>query len=536
MRSHYDVVVIGTGFGGAITGMRLAQAGLSVCLLERGKRWTRDEFPRSLSQVKDGLWRDGKSYGFIEYKAFRRMDVIQGSGVGGGSLHYFNVHLRTPAGIFERPEWPAAIRRAVLDPYYELAEDMMGSQTLVPPPGFRMPPKTGAFQAAARAAGRTPELVPIAVHTGPRRLHPHSGVEQAPCSFSGDCLIGCQIQAKNTLDTNYLALAEQRYGAEVHPLCEASHIAPDEGGYAVAFRRHDPALPGRSERRSVIGKRVIVAAGTLGSNQILLRSRDVTGTLPALSPMLGRRFSGNGDMLFAATMGAKASIEPSLGPPITAGADFSRPGSKHSVYIEDLGFPNALMWLLDGMLPTTRRMWSILKANASYVKAALGERRAAFEADALFDGGRAQHMMPYLGMGTDAADGVLRLDARGAVDLDWDPRGSMDMFRDMEQGMMELSRAAGGRYVQSVLWAWPWRRLLTAHPLGGCVMGDSPARGVVNDRGEVYGYPGLYVADGAIVPGALAVNPSLTISALAERVAHHIIHGREIGAKAPENR
>src|SRR5689334_18529437 len=117
MREHYDVVVIGSGFGGAITAARLAQAGRSVCVLERGKRWEWRQFPRTLEQMNEsGIWRDGRSYGFIEYKVFRNMDVIQGAGVGGGSLHYFNVHLRTPADIFERPEWPARITRATMDP------------------------------------------------------------------------------------------------------------------------------------------------------------------------------------------------------------------------------------------------------------------------------------------------------------------------------------------------------------------------------------------------------------------------------------
>ncbi len=217
MQGAYDVVVIGSGFGGAITACRLAQAGRSVCVLERGKRWKNTEFPRSPAEVSRSFWRDGQSLGFLEYRCFKRMDVIQGCGVGGGSLHYFNVHLRTPAAIFEQPCWPAEVKRQVLDPYYALAEDMLDSRRLTPPQGLELPARTKAFLDAVTVTGRRAELVPIGVHTGPTQPNRHSGIEQEACDYSGDCLLGCQRRAKNSLDFNYLAVAE-RHGAEVYPL------------------------------------------------------------------------------------------------------------------------------------------------------------------------------------------------------------------------------------------------------------------------------------------------------------------------------
>jgi cholesterol oxidase len=131
-------------------------------------------------------------------------------------------------------------------------------------------------------------------------------------------------------------------------------------------------------------------------------------------------------------------------------------------------------------------------------------------------------------MGTDAGDGVLSLDASGDIDLHWDPAASREMFQEMEEGFQELSRGLGGNYLQSLLWHWPFRRLLTAHPLGGCVMSDRSEDGVVNDRGEVWGHPGLFVVDGSIIPGPLSVNPSMTITALSERAAQWMIHGKEL--------
>ena len=166
MKPAYDVVIVGSGFGGAITGCRLAQAGRSVCILERGQRWRREEFPRTTGEIAKAFWRQGKNSGFIDYRVFKNIDVIQGSGVGGGSLHYFNVHLRTPQEIFAKPEWPAQINRTLMDPYYDLAQDMLDAAPLTPPAGLDLPARTEAFCTAARRAGRQPELVPIAVYTG----------------------------------------------------------------------------------------------------------------------------------------------------------------------------------------------------------------------------------------------------------------------------------------------------------------------------------------------------------------------------------
>jgi cholesterol oxidase len=544
VQGHYDVVVIGSGFGGAVTAARLAQAGRSVCVLERGRRWDRREFPRSIGQVKNAMWRDNESYGFIEYKVFSRMDVIQGAGVGGGSLHYFNVHLRAPRDILARPEWPARIKRDTLEPYYDLAQDMLDSKPLEPRlPRFPLPKRTEGFAAAAAAAGRTAERVPIAVYTGPAADNRHSGVFQEPCDYAGDCLLGCRTQSKNTLDLTYIAMGERRYGLEVFALHSVDSIAPEpSGGYRVQFHRLDPDQPGNREPGSVVATQVVVAAGSLGSTQLLLKCRDVNKSLPGLPASLGQRFSGNGDMLFAGALGTQRAIEPGDGPSITIGADFTRPGSNHRIYIEDLGFPNPLLWLLEGTLPSASRSWGLVRAAGSYLGAMLGAHgknhsRVGFEADNLFAGNRTEHFLPFLGMGSDAADGVLSLDPHGEIDLAWDPAASMEMFQEMEQGFKELAAGAGGHYLRSLLWQWPLRRLLTAHPLGGCVMSDRAEHGVVNDRGEVWGHPGLFVVDGAIVPGAITVNPSMTITALAERAAHWMIHGRELAgsAAAPPN-
>ena len=539
--NRYDCVVIGSGFGGSITACRLAQAGHSVCVLERGRRWPRTGFPRTPVQVaSEAFWDlDARRFGLIEYSVFDRMHVIHGSGVGGGSLHYFNVHIRPPASIFDDPRWPAGLDLESLDPYYRLAHDMLDAEPLAPPEGRRLPARTEVFRDACRAAGREPELVSIAVYTGPGRRNPHGGGEQLSCDYSGNCGLGCATHAKNTLDLNYLALAEH-HGAVVEPLHRVEVIEPlPEGGYCVRFNRLDPDNPQADEQGSVEAGRVVVSAGTLGSNELLLRCRDVHGTLPNLSPALGTGFSGNGDFLLCGAE-MKGDVDASSGPSITAGVDWASPNQE--AYIEDLGLPDPMLWFVEGMLANEDPVGNLVRwaelLFAGRLRIEGATRRLSRERERLLGGGRTRRFLPYLGMCEDAADGRFVLDGEGNLDLRWDPRASERNLFELEDAMRKLSEALGGVYVPSPLWAAGGRGLLTAHPLGGCVMSADRSSGVVNDRGAVHGYPDLFVVDGSIVPTALSRNPTATISALAERAVFHMIHDRELrdgDAEMPAN-
>jgi len=335
------------------------------------------------------------------------------------------------------------------------------------------------------------------------------------------------------LDVTYLPLGE-RHGLEIRPLHQADRIDPAAVGYTVTSRAYDPGCPGTWEPVKVTGRAVVFAAGTLGSTELLLRARDVHRSLPRLPGALGRRFSPNGDMLFAGTEHSDQIVDPSEGPSITAGAFVQSPSSRHLIHLQDLGYPPSLTSLFDGALPTPARARSVAGAAAGYVHAV--RRGGRFPARQLFGGSLVPRFLPYLGMGTDAADGTFRIAAGGRLDLDWDPRGSQEMYEEMEQGMRRFSAALGGKFVPSLPWRRPFRRLLTAHPLGGCCMSDSPHTGVVDHKGEVWGHPGLFVIDGSIMPGPLAVNPSLTIAALAERAAHWLVHGGEADVPASHRR
>jgi cholesterol oxidase len=529
-----DAVVIGSGFGGSILACRMAQAGRSVCVLERGRRWAATDFPRSPSQVvREGFWDvEDQRFGLLDYRAFKQIHVIQGSGVGGGSLHYFNVHIQPSPSIFDDQRWPRAINLKLLEPYFNLAREMLDAQPLSPPDGRGLPARTVTFLDACYRLGREPELVPIAVYTGAPRANPHGAVAQLPCDFSGNCALGCATNAKNAMDVTYLPIAE-RNGAQVCPLHTAEAIEPlPDGGYLVRFSQRDPDSPERLEPGEIEAAIVVVAAGTLGTNELLLRCRDRHRTLPELSPALGHGFSGNGDLLLAGTW-TDRDVDASWGPSITAGVDFGTP--THQAYIEDLGYPDQIVWFIEGMIAAAAitvnpvQAYRILELFAYDRLAFKGAtNRISHERDALFGGGRTRKLLPYLGMCEDAADGRFVLDAHGNLDLHWSPRASMKRFFELEQAMRALSGALDGHYVSSPLWDWPGRELLTAHPLGGCAMAENPARGVVNEVGEVHGYPGLFVADASVIPTALARNPSATISALAERIAFQLLHGREM--------
>ena len=294
---------------------------------------------------------------------------------------------------------------------------------------------------------------------------------------------------------NYLAVAEN-HGATIFPQHMVKQVIQTADGFevivAVDIVDGDPKSVGR-----VSATQVVLAAGTMGSTEILLKSKSLQ---PKLSTKLGLEFSGNGDFLIAKTKETSMDMQPKSGPTITAGADFST--AQNRIYIEELG-----------AIPVLGSLLGLEKGEVSL---------------------HGRYQLRYLGMGTDAANGVLSLRDR-EIHLNWDPTDSLPLYNDIIAALREMSQQLNGRYANPRGYnPETGTGLTTAHPLGGCVMGDTIDSGVVNPQGEVYGVPGLFVADGAIIPSALAVNPSFTISALAERVAFWMINGRDMTANDPD--
>lgn len=496
-----DVVVIGSGFGGAAVACRLAQAGKRVAVLEQGKEYSTgrgevDVTGHGLSTVRHGHFWVDIGYG---------MNVVRGIGVGGGSLHYFGVRLRTHERIFRDPRWPKAINRAVLDPYYDIAHAMLEAQPTAPHPVHGLPKHGEAFMAAARECRRCkdePYYVPIAVNTRKEPMPTPQGTPQTRCVFCGECLIGCppsqsfvgNVNARALLTLNYLAVARQ-HGAVIYPQHRARAVRKTDDGFAVEVLSLTDIDDEATERTLAAGvvnaKQVVLAAGTMGTVELLLKSRQF---LPGLSGKVGHFFSGNGDFLIPKTVGTPQNLQPTCGPTITAGADFST--EENVIFIEDLG-----------LIP--------------FVEAIMGTRAISIAAED-------PYQLGYLGMGTDAANGVLKLDGN-RIRLYWDPKESMGLYSQITDVLREMSQLLGGTYAKPEAYnPVIGTGLLTAHPLGGAVVSDSAETGVCDPQGQVHNLPGLFVADGSLMPTALATNPSYTITALAERVAFWMLHGREM--------
>jgi cholesterol oxidase len=520
----FDAIVIGSGFGGAVTACRLAQAGRRVLVLERGRRWNPANFPRRPDD--DWLWDERHPEarpGWLEVRTFPNMTVAQGAGVGGGSLVYANISCEAPARVFDSG-WPPEIRYADLKPFYDRVKTFMNVR---PVPPNQWTPRMRLMKEAAEQAGFGDRFEPLelavtfddnwtyandfargASASAPR---PNAqGAVQGTCVHLGNCDIGCDVNARNTLDLNYLFIAEHAHQAEVRPLHLVTRIDPVAGGYRVSY---DDLTGGVRAPGAETAPTVIVAAGSLGSTELLLRCRHEFGSLPNLSPRLGLGWSSNGDFLTPAFHPGR-DIHPTQGPTIASAINF-QDGSQHG----------QAFWIEDGGLPNLAANYVAAKANDPAIGFKL---KVTLEAIQVFlrENAPFRNIMPWFAQGADAADGRLSLatapDGSRRLHLDWDITRSRRVIDEIVAMHRTLAAASGGIVLTPLTWTL-FRDLITPHPLGGCNMGPTRETGVVDHRGQVFGYPGLYVADAAIIPEALGVNPSRTIAALAERIAELIV-------------
>jgi len=518
----FDVIVIGSGFGGAITGCRLAEAGYRVLILERGRRWDKSNYPRNAGDM--WLWNDKcpeKEHGWLDMHVFPHMSVATGAAVGGGSLIYANISCEAPPSAFQNG-WPAEITYEGLKPHYDTVAQFMGVQKV---PVNQWTNRMKLMQESAQNAGfgdRFKQLE-LAVSFDPawtydqpdpfnilnsKRFTNAQGVEQGTCVHLGNCDIGCDVDAKNTLDRNYLPWAE-RHGAEIRELHLATNIQPSAGGYTVFFNQlgNGTVVAGSQTARIVI-----VAAGSLGSTELLLRCRELHGSLPNISPFLGTNWSSNGDFLTPAFYGTR-DVSPSHGPTITCAIDFlDRSQGGQSFWIQDGGFPDLLADYLNRL--------DSGQAKNEEAKLILDAFRHMLRSD---DPEPFRNVMPWFAQGVDAANGTLSLHhslltGEPCLNLAWDIGKSKQTIDAIVAMHLKLSAATGGSPVVPPTWSL-LHNLVTPHPLGGCGMGTTLMNGVVNHAGEIFNYKNLYVADGSIVPEALGVNPSRTIGAIAERIA-----------------
>jgi len=507
-----DVVIVGSGFGGAVAACRLAATGRSVVVLERGRDW----LSKPPKRVRDLFYSSRTPHwlnGWLDLRVLDQMMVATGAGVGGGSLIYANVCVDAPPIVF-RSGWPSQITADEMQPYYAQVAEVLEPQMI---PESQVNPRMDMLNLAAANMGAAARYrrLPLAVKfdetapdTGGEPWRDPSVYAADTCVHCGNCVIGCERGAKNTLDKNYLTEAKQ-HGAEIWPLSMVTHIeeGPD-GAWRVHYLDVDANLGRR--RRQIVGKIVILAAGSIGSTEILLRSRDGFRTLKKLPRALGKGWSPNGDFLTFARYKNGRPLEPTKGPTIGGVIDFldgvdlpddNAIGVDGRLYVEDGGLPNIGAHLL-----------------ASWENAGALKRRLFPKVSALTD---LSDMTLWFGQSIDAADGEFSLQSpykfwRARTRLNWNPQRSINALDTFSAMHVAMTLATGGEPLPLFTWK-RLRMLVTPHPLGGCNMATAAGAGVTNDIGEVFGYENLFVMDGSVIPRAIGRNPSKTIAAVAER-------------------
>lgn len=557
LAAHYTVVVVGSGYGAGVAASRLARAGQQVCVLERGRELLPGQYPNDLAgaqaemQVNTARGTLGRADGLYNVHLNDDVHAVVGCGLGGTSLINANVALEMDERLYATEAWPQVFRDdpRLLEPYAQRARAML-SPTPYPDD---WPPlnKLDALQMAARAMKQPFSRPPIAVNFV-ARTNPF-GVPQPACTLCGDCCSGCNVGAKNTTLMNYLPDAAQ-HGAAIFTQCRVSHVERDGAVWRVHFMA--AAGPGgQLEPRSVTADIVMLGAGALGSTEILLRSRDKG--LP-LSGRLGEHFSGNGDVLAFGYDNYWRNTAPEGATPVwaningvgagsntLAAADLPGPCITGLIDLRGSADPSRGLVIEEGVIPGA--VASLVAASYFLAQSQVGgffdygtaqARQRLLDAQsvglavqddpaslgALAYSGPAARSQTYLVMSVDEAAGRLTLDD-DRLAIHWPGAGASPAIERDNERLRQACRATQGEFVPNPLWTAPLgRQLVTVHPVGGCGMGDDAARGVVNDRGQVYAgssgttlHPGLYVCDGAVLPGPAGVNPLLTISALAER-------------------
>jgi cholesterol oxidase len=513
--SDFDYVVVGSGFGGSVSALRLSEKGYSVAVLEKGKRWQTEDFPKTNWDTRKFMWLPRLGcYGYQMLTQLKHVLVFHGGGVGGGSLVYANQLLIPPDEVFDQPEWGFAQSKATLMPHYQEARRMLGAN---PSPQIGVADKC-LRQVGIELRGKdTFHKNEVGIFFGtpdkkvPDPYFDGRGPARTGCTFCGACMVGCRVGAKNTLDKNYLHLAEGN-GARIIPETEVTGIRPCSGGYEIFTRKSTAA---NHARRTYRAKAVVLSGGVMGTVKLLFQCRH-NGMLPNLSAQLGNYVRTNSEALLG-VMSRDKRVDWNDQIAITSGIY-----ADDTTHIEMVRYnkgSDALLNLLTlmadggGNVPrAVRYMEQVAKHPLRFVKL-------------LWPFGKAASTTLVLVMQTD--NNHLRFNYRPR----WWRLGGFSMNSELPPGQTrspayipianEVTRRLAQKMDGIPLCGFPealFNSPGTAHILGGCCMGASPDRGVTWFNGEVFGYPNLFIADGSVVPANLGVNPALTITALSEYI------------------
>jgi cholesterol oxidase len=506
----YDVLVIGSGFGGSVAALRAAEKGYRVGVIEAGRRFTNDTLPETSWDLKKFLWAPGLGWmGIQRITPLTDVIVLSGAGVGGGSLIYANT-LYTPLDdFFGDPQWSAITDwKAELAPYYDQASRMLGV--------VENPTETAAdveMRAIAEdlGVGHTYHHTPVGVYFGDPGTtvdDPYfggAGPRRTGCIQCGNCMIGCRYNAKNRLDLNYLHLAEG-LGTTIHPETTVTTVRPlPTGGYAVDTRHSTR----RRQRRTFTADQVVFAAGTLGTQKLLHRMRD-EGVLPKLSSRLGELTRTNSESILGARTRRK-DVDYSRGVAITSSF---HPDAQTHIEPVRYGKGSNSMGLLQSVLtdggpggPRWRKALRELRRNPRDVAKLLWLKGWSEQTIIVLVMQSLDNSLTLTRKKGRFRDKLVSRQGHGEPNPSWIPAGN-DVTRRLAERIDGIAGGSVGELANIPM---------TAHIIGGCPIGATDADGVIDPWQRLYGYDGLHVVDGAAVTANLGVNPSLTITAQAER-------------------
>lgn len=530
MSDCFDYVIVGSGFGGSVSAMRLTEKGYSVLVLERGKHFEDEEFPKSNWNIWKFLWLPAlRCFGIFQMTFLNGQLALHGNGVGGGSLTYGNVLMEPDDRLFQAPAWHhLADWKPILEPHYETARRMLG---VTPNPKLTYADEKMREIAEELGNGETFKPTEVGVFFGkpgeeeqtvPDPYFEGKGPERAGCNFCGGCMVGCRYNGKNILTKNYLYFAEKS-GAQVLPEVTVRDIRPLAEGQPDGARyevdcRSTTALFGGSTlsgtgRQTVRARSVIVSAGALGTMGLLFHCRDVTKSLPNISTRLGDNVRTNSENILGVTSRDK-HVDYSQGIAISSifqADDVTRVEpvrySDGSSFIRTLTAPH-----VEGDLAFIRflkTIWEILRHPVDFLYGKFFSRWARFTTILLVM--QVEENLTNLRLGRN----LFTLFRRGLVlkpDADHPIPRQIKIGNHVTRALAEKVNGIPQAAFTDSLFNFP----TTAHLMGGVPFGRNEEEGVVDLDCQVFNYPGLYVVDGSIMPANPGVNPSLTITALAE--------------------
>ncbi|MCB0393724.1 MAG: GMC family oxidoreductase [Bdellovibrionales bacterium] len=507
---RFDFIIVGSGFGGSVSAMRLAEKGYSVAVIEQGRRFLPRDFPKTNWDLKRFFWFPLlRFFGPQSIVLMKGLLALRGVGVGGGSLVYANTLMRPSDDVLGSRDWPSGTDwRSELNPHYSTAERMLGVTEV--PKLFLADEK---LKEVAKDFGKESSFhaTKVAVYFGEsgneRGVDPYfsgEGPQRNACNHCGACMIGCPNNSKNTLDKNYLYFAE-KLGAEVLPLTQVQMIIPIADGFEVKTRNLNSG-----KGKSYYSKKVVISAGVIGTHEILFKNRDKYRTLPNLSHTLGRNVRTNGESLVGSTQ-LRGNEDYSKGVAIASAFE-----ANEFTKIEAVRYPKGsgvMKWLAIPLTPKGGFVTRPLKMIGKIIVGFPGFLKLLF----VKDWAKSSVILLVMQSIDQTMNFAFKRTLFGYRLTGKSSEKPIPPYLELAQkAALSLSNKMNG-LPQNATSEVLLGATATAHILGGCRMGNNIEEGLVDKNHQVFGYPGLFVCDGSVIPTNLAVNPSLTITALAER-------------------